>query len=517
MAITEKLIIDVESKYSGNGLKGLRKEIEDTNKATKETSSGITNLTSSFSGLATAITAGAVAGLTAFIGKALQTGLTLSTLKSNFAGTNEDIELFRKAVSGTVSEEGLIKLSNQASDLGIELQDQALLFSLAEEASDKYGGGVEANFSKIISATEGSAKALKAVGVSARDFKQELERLAKEQGVVLANLEADEQQNIRLQAIYNLTGTTIESVKNKTMDLNDVYESIIPTIETLVGAFGEGLVSGLVTADTEFDSFEQKIKSLKLTFEEVGFAISSFFVALTTDTWNLIWNTQETYSKMLPDKFRASVPLLDDRVKDALKSNELSVKKFELTKDKLKIDNTSNTGSKPIEIKTEKVNLNTDKFGGGDAWDWSKQARAFTTPSVFGMKPGTVKESDLMTPGFSERKQWIESILGDETKKKDLVTESETVLSNISSLFSLLDAGEETFISKMLDFFGLFQKGFDALGLIKSIAGFFSGGFGAMPSANGGAVYIGLNLNTMQLYETSKAQFNRLQSQIRVF
>jgi hypothetical protein len=58
------------------------------------------------------------------------------TQRANFQGTTADIELFRIATAGTVDDGSLIKLSNQASDLGIGLKEQAVLFSLSEDAAD---------------------------------------------------------------------------------------------------------------------------------------------------------------------------------------------------------------------------------------------------------------------------------------------------------------------------------------------------------------------------------------------
>jgi len=75
------------------------------------------------------------------------------TLKANFQGTTQDIEMFRKATSGTVDDASLIKLSNQASDLGVDLKSQAILFSLAEDAADKYGTSVEDGFQKVVFVT----------------------------------------------------------------------------------------------------------------------------------------------------------------------------------------------------------------------------------------------------------------------------------------------------------------------------------------------------------------------------
>lgn len=156
----------------------------------------------------------------------IMAGAQLEVLKSNFKGTNEDIELFKKAVAGTVGEAGLIKLSNQATDLGLSLQQQAMLFSLAEDAGDKYGGSLEENFQKIVFASEGSSRGLKALGIQKEVYEAIVTSLAAAQGTTIDKLDAESQKQIRLQAILQASGTTIEDVKNKTADnLDKIQQS----------------------------------------------------------------------------------------------------------------------------------------------------------------------------------------------------------------------------------------------------------------------------------------------------
>ena len=57
-----------------------------------------------------------------FAVNSIKTGAELNILRSSFRGSTQDIELFKKATSGTVTEASLIKLSNQATDLGLTLE-----------------------------------------------------------------------------------------------------------------------------------------------------------------------------------------------------------------------------------------------------------------------------------------------------------------------------------------------------------------------------------------------------------
>ena len=211
----------------------------------------------------------AVGGLGAFTLKAINLGAELQVLRSNFIGTAKDLELFKQATAGTVSDKSLIQLSNYASDLGVTLEDQALLFSLAEDAADKYGGSVEENFQKVINASDGTAKGLRAVGISTKEFEQELNKLVTATGKHLDSLSAEEQQNLRIQTILNLTGVTIEGVTKKTQDNKDKIDSLKVSAENLTAAFGEGVVVGL-------NSTISKMGVLEGTLDKLGIKLLSF-------------------------------------------------------------------------------------------------------------------------------------------------------------------------------------------------------------------------------------------------
>jgi len=183
--------------------------------------------------------------LFSFTKEAIVASAKLEVLRANFKGTAADIELFTTATAGTVSEANLIKLSNQATDLGISLQDQAILFSLAEDAADKYGTSVEEGMTKVIAASEGSTKGLKALGIQKAVYENIVKSLAKAEGDLFKNLDAETQKQIQVQAILKATGTTIEDVKNKLPDANDKIEQFYVGVEELKTGFGEIIREGL--------------------------------------------------------------------------------------------------------------------------------------------------------------------------------------------------------------------------------------------------------------------------------
>lgn len=217
----------------------------------------------------TVVTAGimaAISGIVSLGKESVQLAAKFNVLRSNFKGTDEDLQLFRQATAGTVSDANLIRLSNQAEDLGVSLKDQALLFSLAEDAGDKYGGSVEENFQRVVMATEGNIKGLKALGIQKAEYEQMVQTLVKAHGgevesiqgvngereINIKKLDAETQKQIRLNAILKLTGITLNDVKNKTQDQADKLEALSVRVEEAKTKFGNFLLTGVEPLITGF-------------------------------------------------------------------------------------------------------------------------------------------------------------------------------------------------------------------------------------------------------------------------
>lgn len=189
------------------------------------------------------------------------------TLKANFQGTTEDIELFRKATSGTVDDASLIKLSNQATDLGVGLEQQAILFSLAEDAADKYGTSVEEGFQKVVFATEGNTKGLKMLGIQKAEYEETVKKLALAHGKEIEQLDAETQKEIRLQAILQLSGKTIDDVKNKVQDSADKHEQFIVVVKNLSLVYGGDLFNAVTGVGTAYRVVTEAVSKLSTVTE----------------------------------------------------------------------------------------------------------------------------------------------------------------------------------------------------------------------------------------------------------
>ena len=262
-----------EYKAQVNSLAKLTSQLNSFEKSSQSATRQASGLSSALAGGLAGGFAVVAAQMIPFALNSIKTGAALSNLRAGFEGTSKDMELLRKATANTVSEANLIALSNQATDLGISLENQAKLFSLAEDAGDKYGGSLEENFQKIVLATDGSAKGLRAVGVSATEFKKKVEDLVKVQGVKLDQMTAEEQLQLRLQAIFELTGTTLESINKKTVDAADVLEQLGLVAETAAGSFGNSLVQAFIGAGEGARNFNVDLESVSSTFDMLGRSI----------------------------------------------------------------------------------------------------------------------------------------------------------------------------------------------------------------------------------------------------
>jgi len=270
--------LQAEQKKLGETIKGTTRELKGLDAEIKKSNTSLTGIANTISGslktgligFGSYIGSQLISSVAQFGMEAAKLGAELSVLRDNFAGSAQDLELFKKATAGTVTEANLIKLSNQASDLGVSLKDQALLFALAEDAGDKYGGSLEENFYRVVMATDGSAKGLKAVGLGVTEFKKELEKIEKTLGVHLDQLSAEEQIQYKLQAIYALTGISLKSVEEKTVDVNDAMEILSSLGDRVKSAFGAGFIKGLQETEGQFVDISKQVDELSKAFETLG-------------------------------------------------------------------------------------------------------------------------------------------------------------------------------------------------------------------------------------------------------
>ncbi len=160
---------------------------------------------------------------------------------SFFKGSSVDLENFRQAVKGTVTDANLIQLSNQANDLGITLRDQPLLFALAKRAAEAYGTSTEEGFGKVVMATEGNVRALRAIGIQKAIYNEFVKSGAKEHGGLITEMDSETQKQIRLDAIIRASGLTMDDVNKSIKSHADQIEGAGVKWENFLNKLGTRL------------------------------------------------------------------------------------------------------------------------------------------------------------------------------------------------------------------------------------------------------------------------------------
>ncbi len=533
--MTEDVKIKISSDFDKKGFDSLKNSLANTNKE-------FTSANKSLDTFGIGLNALASGAITAFVVKAANMGAELSVLRSNFIGTAKDMELFRKATAGTVDDAGLIKLSNYASDLGVSLQDQAKLFSLAEDAADKYGGSVESNFERVINASDGSAKGLRSVGVSVKDFGDEVDKLTKTMGVNLDAMTADEQQNIRLQAIYNLTGTTLETVNQKTQDSKDKMDSLQVTITNLTAEFGEGLVKSLSSTVNMLGSVSDaagKTGFQLLTFNQVVASIGSAIGDLSplVSIFKLISSEVETATNKIKQFFQSaqlSSPIYQFQYGD---ESTIQFDKYgnQITPKGILAENTMYRGGKNLGY-----NPQSGKGGNMDkeSEDKIKAAKAYYPPGggvfIFDTSginlpsklTGRLSSEDIRQMGYQAESDFIESDVKWKDSR-DTLEDIQAGYSLIGQAMTLLNIGTDTFVGKLM---AVFSFASSALNVGASIVSFITKvipGIGGMPSISGGGVAldtnrminqsINMNSSPVNIYMSSNVNQKYFKAQIESY
>ncbi len=157
---------------------------------------------------------------------AMMDAATEQAMKENFKGTAADIELFRQATANTVTEGNLLRLSNQATELGLSVKDQALLFSLSEKAANRMGVSIEEAFQRIVYASEGNTRGLRTIGVQVSVYNRIVQDMMKAQGESMSTIDPEALKRIRLDAVIKASGVTLDDVKNKVQNNKEKLQEL---------------------------------------------------------------------------------------------------------------------------------------------------------------------------------------------------------------------------------------------------------------------------------------------------
>ncbi len=365
MPTNSELNILINTKFEGKGLTDLRQEFNANKKALDEMrranqqntqeykdlireqgkyEAAIKGLSREYRGLSqqvktskfqllefgenlTVVTAGVLAvtaGIRAFAKESLTLGADLIVLKSNFKGTKDDLELFGKATTGNLGESALIKLSNRATELGYSMQQQALLFDLAEKAADAYGGSIDENFDRVVNAITKGGKGLESLGISTQNFKQQAEVLSQSlYGLAYKDLDAATKQTVGFKVIIEQTGGSIDTLREKLPDVGDKIANMNRAWEEFKTKLGEAIIK-----QAEFKEGQEDVAKAS---GDAGTKIGDFIMT----TARFAETIGKTHMKMLTmvsgyDAISAAVQFLIDKTKEWLGLEPIAVNDLKL-------------------------------------------------------------------------------------------------------------------------------------------------------------------------------------------
>jgi len=268
---------------------------------------GFKNLLTTVSGLY------AIQKVTGFIKDVTTQAAEFEEVASYFKGSAEEMQNLRKATQDTVSDMSLMKLSNQAKDLGVEMKDQPILFALAKRAGEAYGGDVSEGMNKVIMATEGSIKGVSKLGIEKGKYKKIVDDLAKAHGGLITEMDAETQKSIRIEALLRASGITMKEVNEAAKSHADRIETVAVKWENLKIKIGKGLTPFFAGV---FDYLSKTIDKV----EELGRAWTKTFTLKGSEDRKT--GFFETIKNETEEQINARKDILNDLIADNKKENE---------------------------------------------------------------------------------------------------------------------------------------------------------------------------------------------------
>jgi len=496
----KSLNILINTKYEGKGLTDLRKDFNDnkktldelrrTNQQTSDTyknlvreqghlSDSIRGLTREYKGLSaqqkqskyqllefaenlTVVSAGLYAvssRVKDFAVDSIKAGANLTVLRANFKGTQKDLELFGKATTGNLGEGALIKLSNRATDLGFVMKDQALLFDLAENASDAYGGSIEENFDRVVNAISKGGKGLEQLGISTNVFKERANELSLSlYGLAYKDLDAAEKRTIGFKTAILLTGGSLEKLNDKLPDVGDNIANLSRGWETFKEKLGEALIAQANFNDGQTDFSEKAGEAGKKIGEFIGFLskMGGYIQTAETELFKLVVPYDKIYNAVqsVIDKTKellgvqkeqtegVRILTLEERVKaatDHITGNTIPT--IGVTADVYKPPAGSRGSVSPE--KEKEIKYITDKFAGLILYDIAKNVNALLPNSAY-----SVNGSAVSLPGLGNEPMFTGKIAPIEQElSKNFITVNNAIIDathSLSAFFGVLAGGDSS-------------------------------------------------------------------------
>lgn len=250
-----------------NKLRGLNEELRNFGTRAKQSKFQLLEYYENLTTVAGGLTILGVS-LVAFTQKAITSAAELEVYSKKFvelAGSENEariqLENLRTASAGNLNDIELVKYSNKMRLLGFTVEDTTKLLDIVERKADEVGvtfaEGESALQSFILT---GRGRALKELGINLNEVTAEMDRLILASGKSKDAMESEELENIRLQAILNKYGDTLENINIKQKDSGDRIKSISTGFENLSTLIGNSLLPSFNKLYNQISDFNNIVK-----------------------------------------------------------------------------------------------------------------------------------------------------------------------------------------------------------------------------------------------------------------
>lgn len=439
----------------------------------------------------TVVSAGIIAAtsaLTSFAKESIIAGANLTVLRSNFKGTQQDLELFGKATTGNLGEAALIRLSNRATELGFAMKDQALLFDLAENAADSYGGSIEENFDRVVNAISKGGKGLEALGVSTNLFKERANELSLSlYGLAYKDLDSAEKRMVGFKTIVTLTGGSLQKLNDKLPDVGDNIANMSRAWETFKEKLGESIIAqtNFNNGQTDFskkagESAEaigkfigwlSKIGGYIQTAEVELLKLVAPFDKISDSIQYAIDKTKELFGVQKQGE-SLKILTLDERV-NAATDKILSATIPDINVTAGRKTKSSSNGSRSAETEKQ-IKYISDKFAGLILFDIAKNVNSLLPQSAY-----KVNGSAVSLPGLGNEPIFpggkIKPIDNTAENAAKTLEDTQTLYGVISQTMTLIGITTDSFLGKLVSGFGTVLTIMESIKTVNSILSFIPG------------------------------------------
>lgn len=250
-----------------NKLRGLNEELRNFGTRAKQSKFQLLEYYENLTTVAGGLTIFGVS-LVAFTQKAITSAAELEVYSKKFvelAGSENEariqLENLRTASAGNLNDIELVKYSNKMRLLGFTVEDTTKLLDIVERKADEVG----VSFSEGESALQsfiltGRGRALKELGINLDEVTAEMDSLILASGKSKDAMESEELEAIRLQAILNKYGDTLENINIKQKDSGDRIKSISTGFENLSTLIGNSLLPSFNKLYNQISDFNNIVK-----------------------------------------------------------------------------------------------------------------------------------------------------------------------------------------------------------------------------------------------------------------